>query len=134
MGESGTRVAGYWACPHCGRHLQVVTSSDVPASGPFLCVCGNAMQPDEGRRTDRAAGDRHDTGSGRFQTETAREVRETQVSPTAGIWACDNCGRRIQVTEAAEHEKLKPFTCVCGAEMEPGGEYAPRPEDTVVDD
>ena len=55
-------------------------------------------------------------------------VRETQVDPIAGIWACDNCGRRIQVITDSEVPKKQSFTCVCGAEMRPGEEHA------VVDD
>ena len=65
------------------------------------------------------------------------EVRSTQGDPVAGIWACNNCGRRIQVITDGDKPKLQPFTCVCGAMMEPGGEHAneeadiPRP---IVDD
>ena len=52
-----------------------------------------------------------------------REVERTQVEPVAGIWACPNCGRRIQeITESAV-TKVQPFTCVCGTPMEPGEEH-----------
>ena len=55
---------------------------------------------------------------------TNREVRDTQVDPTAGIWLCDNCGRRIQVITDSEIPKTQPFTCVCGSPMTPGEEHA----------
>lgn len=55
-------------------------------------------------------------------------VKETQIEPIAGIWACDNCGRRIQVVMEGEKPKVQSFICVCGAEMRPG------PEHGVVDD
>ena len=55
-------------------------------------------------------------------------VRETQIDPVAGIWACDNCGRRIQVITDSEVAKVQSFICVCGTEMRPGEEHA------VVDD
>ena len=51
-------------------------------------------------------------------------VRETQIDPVAGVWACDNCGRRIQVVTDSEVEKVQSFICVCGAEMRPGEEHA----------
>ena len=55
--------------------------------------------------------------------ETEREVKETQVSPVAGIWLCNNCGRRIQVITESETPKVQAFTCVCGTPMEPGEEH-----------
>ncbi|MPZ50484.1 MAG: hypothetical protein GEU75_14500 [Dehalococcoidia bacterium] len=61
--------------------------------------------------------------------EIRREVEETQVKPVAGIWACPNCGRRIQVIAASETPKVQPFTCVCGALMEPGEEHAQAGEE-----
>lgn len=60
--------------------------------------------------------------------ETEREVQETQVRPVAGIWVCDNCGRRIQVITESEIPKVQPFTCVCGAPMEPGEEHTELPD------
>ncbi|HXH20955.1 MAG TPA: hypothetical protein VNN10_02920 [Dehalococcoidia bacterium] len=56
--------------------------------------------------------------------EIRREVQETQVKPVAGIWLCRDCGRRIQVLTESEYPKRQPFTCVCGATMEPGEEHA----------
>lgn len=50
-------------------------------------------------------------------------VRDTQINPVAGVWACDNCGRRIQVITASEVPKVQSFFCVCGAEMRPGEEH-----------
>jgi hypothetical protein len=71
----------------------------------------------------------------------SRFVRETQIDPIAGIWACDNCGRRIQVITDSEQEKVQSFICVCGAEMRPGEEHAviddtidKRLDNQVVDD
>jgi hypothetical protein len=64
---------------------------------------------------------------------TNEQVQETQVDPVAGIWFCDNCGRRIQVITDGDKAKVQPFICVCGARMEPGEEHAndeadiPRP-------
>ena len=55
---------------------------------------------------------------------TNREVRETQVSPVAGIWVCPNCDRRIQVITESEVPKKQAFVCVCGTSMEPGEEHA----------
>ena len=53
----------------------------------------------------------------------SREVRDGQAMPVAGIWACPNCGRHIQViTESAEPKK-QAFTCVCSTAMEPGEEH-----------
>jgi len=43
--------------------------------------------------------------------------------PTAGIWACDNCGRRIQLLEDSDTPPVGPFICVCGAGMEQGEEH-----------
>lgn len=60
---------------------------------------------------------------------TDREVRDTQVDPTAGIWLCDNCGRRIQVMTDSEVPKVQPFVCVCGTKMIPGEEHTmPGPD------
>ena len=68
-------------------------------------------------------------------------VRETQIDPVAGVWACDNCGRRIQVITASETPKVQSFICVCGTEMRPGEEHAlvddtieSHRKDPVVDD
>jgi len=55
-------------------------------------------------------------------TSTQREVRETQVQPTAGIWYCTNCGRRIQEMLEGSKPKVGPYVCVCGTPMEPGDE------------
>lgn len=60
-----------------------------------------------------------------------------QVAPAAGVWACDHCGRRIQVIQDAEHEKVQPFVCVCGSVMEPGEEHSRPDKDLqsrVIDD
>jgi hypothetical protein len=51
-------------------------------------------------------------------------VKETQIDPVAGVWACDNCGRRIQVITESETPKKQSFICVCGAEMRPGEEHS----------
>ena len=59
-----------------------------------------------------------------------REVRDTQARPVAGIWACNNCGRRIQVIMESDVPKKQAFVCVCGAEMEPGDEHVTVGEDT----
>ena len=56
-------------------------------------------------------------------------VRETQINPVAGVWACDNCGRRIQVITSSEVPKVQSFFCVCGAEMRPGEEHVVVGED-----
>ena len=53
-----------------------------------------------------------------------REVAATQVSPIAGIWACPQCGRRIQVITDSDVPKRQSFGCVCGATMEPGEEHS----------
>jgi len=55
---------------------------------------------------------------------TAREVRDTQVDPIAGVWLCDKCGRRIQVITDSDMPKKQSFTCVCGTTMTPGEEHA----------
>jgi hypothetical protein len=74
----------------------------------------------------------------RDRSDVADEVRATQVDPTAGIWVCRHCDRRIQVITESDHEKVQPFTCVCGTEMEPGEEHtAPGPDlqkGDVIDD
>lgn len=68
-------------------------------------------------------------------------VKETQIDPIAGVWACDNCGRRIQVITDSEVAKVQSFICVCGTEMRPGEEHAivddtieSQRKDPVVDD
>ena len=61
------------------------------------------------------------------------QVRKTQVKPVAGIWACDNCGRRIQVIMESTVPKERPFVCVCGTDMRPGEEHA-TPEATVAEE
>jgi hypothetical protein len=69
--------------------------------------------------------------------EVHNEVRELQVSPVAGVWACGHCGRRIQVITASDHPKVQAFTCVCGTAMAPGEEHSAVGEETpdrVVDD
>jgi hypothetical protein len=66
-----------------------------------------------------------------------RTVRETQIRPVAGIWACGHCERRIQVIQDSAHEKIQPFICVCGTAMKPGEEHAHPDQDLqhkVVDD
>ena len=60
----------------------------------------------------------------RSKSPEAREIRETQIDPTAGVWYCNNCGRRIQVITDSDTPKVQPFVCVCGATMEPGEEHA----------
>jgi hypothetical protein len=72
----------------------------------------------------------------RSKSPEGREVRETQIEPTAGVWYCDNCGRRIQVITESDEPKVQPFVCVCGATMQPGGEYSHlEPEESsTVDD
>jgi hypothetical protein len=40
-------VAGIWACPACGRRIQVITESDVEKKQAFVCVCGTSMEPGE---------------------------------------------------------------------------------------
>jgi len=67
------------------------------------------------------------------QESMREQVRETQVKPVAGIWACDNCGRRIQVIMESTMPKKQPFVCVCGSEMRPGEEHA-TPEATVAEE
>jgi hypothetical protein len=63
------------------------------------------------------------------------EIEETQIKPVAGIWICNHCGRRIQVITSSQHEKVQPFTCVCGTDMEPGPEHALEEErENVTDD
>jgi hypothetical protein len=67
---------------------------------------------------------------------TNREVRDTQVDPTAGIWFCQNCGRHIQVITDSDVPKRQPFVCVCGTRMTPGEEHATLEPDAsqTVDD
>lgn len=78
--------------------------------------------------------DRHEQSEAEREAERA-EVRETQIKPVAGIWVCNHCGRRIQVITSSEHEKVQPFTCVCGTYMEPGPEHALEEErEEVTDD
>lgn len=40
-------VAGVWECPNCGRHIQVLTESNIEQKMPFRCVCGANMEPGE---------------------------------------------------------------------------------------
>jgi len=40
-------VAGIWSCTNCGRHIQVITESEVPKKQAFICVCGASMEPGE---------------------------------------------------------------------------------------
>jgi hypothetical protein len=40
-------IAGIWACPSCGRHIQVMTESNIEQKMPFRCVCGTDMEPGE---------------------------------------------------------------------------------------
>jgi hypothetical protein len=56
-------------------------------------------------------------------------VRDTQIEPVAGVWACDNCGRRIQVVTGGDKPKVQSFICVCGTEMRPGDEHLVFDED-----
>ena len=55
------------------------------------------------------------------------EVRRTQVQPTAGVWYCTNCGRRIQEITTSEEPKRGPYVCVCGTPMQPGEQHV-RPD------
>jgi hypothetical protein len=57
------------------------------------------------------------------RADLQRDVQRSQVEPVAGIWACPNCGRRIQVITDSEQPKVQPFTCVCGTPMAPGEEH-----------
>jgi len=71
------------------------------------------------------------------EAAVTQEVEDTQVKPVAGIWACPNCGRRIQVIVESDKPKVQPFTCVCGTAMDPGEEHAQIGTDSqtqVVDD
>lgn len=68
---------------------------------------------------------------------TPKAVADSQIKPVAGIWTCPNCGRAIQVITDSETAKVQPFTCVCGAPMEPGEQHAVHnddQQDRVVDD
>lgn len=56
--------------------------------------------------------------------EQGSGTRDTQIKPVAGIWACDNCGRRIQVIIEGSKPKVQPFTCECGQPMTPNEEHA----------
>ena len=62
--------------------------------------------------------------------ESNREVEETQIRPTAGIWSCRNCRRRIQLITDSDLPEVQPFVCVCGTPMEPGEEHGELPEGT----
>jgi hypothetical protein len=65
----------------------------------------------------------------RERPPTPDEVIESQVHPVAGIWYCDNCGRRIQVITDGDRPELQSFTCVCGTPMQPGEEHSqPGPD------
>lgn len=70
------------------------------------------------------------------RAQEREEIEETQIKPVAGIWICNNCGRRIQVITSSEYEMVQPFTCVCGAYMEPGPEHHTigEPPEVGVDD
>ena len=71
----------------------------------------------------------------RREASVDKEVRQTQARPVAGIWACDNCGRRIQVLMESSVPKKQAFVCVCGVEMTPGDEHStPGSEATVADE
>jgi hypothetical protein len=61
------------------------------------------------------------------------QVQDNQTRPVAGIWACDNCGRRIQVIMESDTPKKQSFVCVCGSEMRPGEEHS-TPEATVAEE
>lgn len=61
---------------------------------------------------------------GAAMEEREREVQETQIEPVAGIWACSNCGCRIQVITESAEVKVQPFVCTCGTPMEPGEEHS----------
>jgi len=45
------------------------------------------------------------------------------IEPVAGVWACDNCGCRIQVVTQSDKPALQAFTCTCGTAMRPGEEH-----------
>ena len=60
----------------------------------------------------------------RDQAPSANEIRDTQIEPVAGIWICDNCGRRIQLITEGNKPKVGPFICACGTPMEPGEEHS----------
>lgn len=68
----------------------------------------------------------------RSEARVDREVRETQARPVAGIWACDNCGRRIQVITESTVAKKQSFVCVCGVEMRPGDEHSTPGDEASV--
>jgi hypothetical protein len=129
-------IPGRWLCGHCRRSLEVVTEGEKPAVSAFVCVCGTTMEPINADDAAQTTSRPHEATPGIQRTELGREVREAQAAPIAGIWACDNCGRRIQVTEPSEHEKLQPYVCVCGVPMQPGEEHAVRESarSGVVDD
>ena len=66
-----------------------------------------------------------------------RAIRDKQLDPVAGIWACPNCGRRIQVIMDSPTPKTGPFVCVCGTDMAPGEEHGQPDKDLqgkVIDD
>ena len=67
------------------------------------------------------------------QESMDEQVERTQASPVAGIWACDNCGRRIQVIMESIVPKKQSFVCVCGTDMRPGEEHT-TPEATVAEE
>jgi hypothetical protein len=66
------------------------------------------------------------------RAELNHEVRRDQPRPVAGVWACDNCGRRIQVVMESTVPKKQAFVCVCGAEMRPGDEHVAVGEDNAT--
>ncbi|HUF52825.1 MAG TPA: hypothetical protein VMR52_03505 [Dehalococcoidia bacterium] len=55
-----------------------------------------------------------------------QEVRDVENAPAAAlptIWECPECGTQIQVIISPPKGRGRdPFTCVCGAEMNPGRE------------
>ena len=66
-----------------------------------------------------------------------RTIQEKQLDPVAGVWACHNCGRRIQVIADGDTPKVGPFVCVCGSDMLPGEEHGRPDKDMqrkVIDD
>ena len=60
--------------------------------------------------------------------ERHKDASDAQIRPIAGIWACDNCGRRIQVITDSVRTPLQPFICVCGVRMTPNEEHAEVPQ------
>jgi len=67
------------------------------------------------------------------QDSMREQIEQTQVQPVAGIWACDNCGRRIQVIMESTVPKKQSFVCVCGTDMRPGEEHT-TPQASVAEE